>query len=324
MKISLLATIIFSMQVLAYRPTVESLFRNGSNGDIGQNSVVANFVLKKKEVQAQDSSEMFKAQPSEFSFKLIFGNEKKAPKLVQASYLGMTITPKKMFEVNYYPVVSESGLRLGDEDLEKSFFYSLMLSLINNQGQMMVKFLKKIGVEIQSNTERVDKEQLYYLGQYMKFLKEATEEEPGKNPLEPESSDAREKIKEVMKRPFLTPSPMVKRVKEGQEFYWEIKTDKVFARFSHDDHKLLELEVKTEQGILSAKCFNYILYGKEMQFPEMLLLKDLKGDEYILNMKKMTNFQDTPENYIKRITTYKDHISENELQRPEVLPSFTL
>ena len=67
---------------------------------------------------------------------------------------------------------------------------------------------------------------------------------------------------------------MVKRVKEGQEFYWELKTDRVFARFSHDDHKLLELEVKTEQGILSAKCFNYILYGKEMQFPEMILLSD--------------------------------------------------
>ena len=324
MKFGFLITIFFSLNAMSYRPTVESLFRNGSNGDIGQNSVVANFVLKKKEIEVDSSDEMLKEQPKEFSYKFIFGNEKKNPKLVQASYLGPTITPQKMFEVDYYPSVSATGLRLGDEDYEKNFFYSLMLSLVNNQGQMMVNFLKKVGVDVKSNTERVDKEQLYYLGQYMKYLKEATEEEPGKNPLEPESPEAQEKIKEVMQRPFLTPSPLVKRVKEGQDFYWELKTDKAYARFSHDDHKLLELEVRTPQGVLSAKCFNYILYGNEMQFPEMVLIKDLSGDEYILNMKKMTNFQDSPENFIKRITTYKKHISENEMEKPQVSPSLIL
>ncbi len=58
--------------------------------------------------------------------------------------------------------------------------------------------------------------------------------------------------------------------------------------------------MKTPQGSMSVKCFNYILYGHDMQFPELVILKDLAGDEYLLNMKKVTNFTDTPEKFTKK------------------------
>jgi len=324
MKFIAMGILLFTANSFAYKPTVESLFRNGSNGEIGQNTVVANFLLKRKVTEAQSSDETLKSLPNEFSYKLIFGNEKKRPKMVQVNYAGPTISSSKMIDVSYYPAVSFSGLRLKNEDVEKKFFYSLMLSLVNNQGYLMVELLKDIGVGVQSNRERIDKEQLYYLGQYMNYLKTDTEEENKENPLAPENPEAQEKLKEIFKRPFLTPSSLVKRVKEGNEFFWEIRTDKIFARFSHDDHKLLEVELKTENGIINAKCFNYILYGKEMQFPEMVLLKDLNGDEYILNMKKVTNFTDQADNFIKRITEYKKSLQENETEKPILRLSFTL
>ncbi len=64
-----------------------------------------------------------------------------------------------------------STMRLTNEDAEKKFFYSLLASLVNNNGDMMIEFLKDMGAPVRKNSELIDKEQLYYLGKYVKYLK---------------------------------------------------------------------------------------------------------------------------------------------------------
>lgn len=315
-----------SMAANAYKPTVESLFRNGSNGEIGQNTVLANFILKKKLSQAELENQTIKEIPMVFSYKMLFSNEKENAKLVQTSYLGEGSHERDLIEADYFPVLNYTALRLGEEDVEKKFFYSLMASLVNNQGRLMIQFLNDIGVPALTNQESVDKEQLYFLGQYVAYLKSLEKEEgaEAENPLEPTDPEAAQKIKEVFKRPFLTPSPYVKRTKEGSDFFWVIKAENVFAKFSHDDHKLLEMSVKTPNGMIEVKCFNYILYGQEMQFPELVLLKDLNGDEHMLNMKKISSFSDSQERFLNRYGDYKKVLQESPDKEPIIKPPFIL
>lgn len=321
-----LLLLLMSMAANAYKPTVESLFRNGSNGEIGQNTVLANFILKKKISQAEQENKTFKEIPVVFSYKMLFSNEKENPKLVQVGYLGEGSHERNMIQADYFPALNFTALRLGEEDFEKKFFYSLVASLINNQGRLMTRFLNDVGVPVLNNQESGDKEQLYYLGQYVSYLKSLDKEENGgaENPLEPTDPEAAQKIKEVFKRPFLTPSPYVKRIKEGTDFFWTIEAENVFAKFSHDDHKLLEMSVKTPNGKIEVQCFNYILYGQEMQFPELVLLKDLNGDEYMLNMRKISSFSDSQERFLKRFGDYKKALQESQEKEPIIKPPFVL
>lgn len=324
MKLIAIALLINSLAAFAYKPTVESLFRNGSNGEIGSNTAMATFVLKQKikdsekeqasspEALGAESSEADIKVPSIFTYKTLISNEGDTPKLVQVRYLGSIASGAAMNDVRYIPQMTFQGMRLGSEQLEKKFFYSLLSTLVNNRGDLMINFLRDIGVEVQSNMDRVDKEQLYHLGKYVEYLKldeEARAEQ--ENPLEPSDKDEAEKMAEIFKRPFLTPSPYVKRMKEGQEFFWVVEGEKVYAKFSHDDHKLLEMRVSTESGDISVKCFNYILYGQDIQFPELVLLKDLSGAEYMLNMKKISNFADTSEKFTKRLGNYQEALTKN-------------
>lgn len=324
MKLVSFVLLFCSVQAFAYRPTVESLFRNGSNGDIGQNTVMATFVLKRKEKPA-DTSDTIKELPSVTTFRMLISNDTSPSKLVQVAYNGEIASSETINSVRYFPRFSLSSMRLGSEDAEKKFFYSLLGSLINNQGDLMVRFLNDMGVSIQPNRERVDKEQLYYLGKYVKYLKLDDAARSGQeNPMEPTDPETSEKLREIFKRPFLTPSPYVKRVKEGSEFFWVLESDKVLAKFSHDDHKLLEMVVKTDNGNISVKCLNYILYGQDMQFPELVLLKDLAGDEYLLNMKKITHFSDSPERFSSRLGDYNKALEKAQSTENQLKPSFTL
>lgn len=317
----------------AYTPTVESLFRNGSNGDIGQNTVSATFVLQKKETapnekspeEAEENPSLIKKAPSVFTYKILFSNFAEKSSMVQVVYEGAVASAKSMSEAAYYPRVDFASLRLGKEQEEKKFFYALMASLLNNDGSLMVSFLNDIGAPVKFNTDRADREQLYYLDKYVKYLKlEDDEREEKENPLEPKDPETAQKIQEVFKRPFLTASPYVKRVKEGDDFYWIVETEQAMAKFSHDDHKLLEMKVKTDNGTMSAKCFNYILFGQDMQFPELLVVKDLAGTEHLLTMRKISAFSDTSERFIERVGDFKKSLNEEQKREFESKPSLTL
>lgn len=325
-KLILLAIFLGALNVQAYTPSLESLFRNGSNGAIGQNTSMAVFVLKKKQKGVEEADpEVKQSLTMEFTYKMLFSNENKNSSLVQVRYVGNDANAKAMSDVRYFPNLNFSTLRLTNEDSEKKFFYALLSSLVNNDGKVMIEFLKDLGASVKRNSELVDKEQLYYLGKYVKYLKLEDEAREGQeNPMEPKDADSAKKLEEVFKRPFLTKSNFIKRSKEGSDFFWIAESDQFYAKFSHDNHKLLEMKVKTAQGDISVKCFNYILYGQDMQFPELVILKDLAGDEYLLNMKKVTNFTDTMDNFTKRVGNYKEDLEQSLNKESPLRPSFAL
>lgn len=324
---------LFTFGAWGYTPTLESLMRNGANPDLDGQTVLAEFSLERIEKELNDDGDgqshdqhsqgMIVNEYQPHYFKMLFSNEQSRPRFVQVRYEGLSASDARMKSVDYIPGMGFSTMKFKAEEIEKKFFYSLMLSLVNNQSYMMVSLLKEMGIENVANREKVNEQQRYYLQSYINFLKRGDGEDPElANPLKPADTELAEKVDQVMKMPFLRPSKDMQRVKVGKKFFWQFEKEGLRAVYSHDNHRLLSLELKTEWGKLAVECDRYILFGKGMEFPEEIRLTDLSGAKYRVKMSKLTNFTDKGDNFMARIKRYRDKLPSD--RKDTVNKVFTL
>ena len=80
-----IGSIIFSTTAFSYTPTVESLFRNGNNVDVGSNTIVGTLKIERKIKPEQ--MELLKEFPIRSAVKVLFGNEREdRSKFIQIDY----------------------------------------------------------------------------------------------------------------------------------------------------------------------------------------------------------------------------------------------
>lgn len=313
MKLFLILLTLHTM-AFAYIPTIESLFRNGDNDTVDGHTISANFVLTRKNVLEQGEKTL-QEMPSVFAYKLLFNNSKERTQLVQVSYSGNVISTSNMFDLKYFPQLTFNGLKLSGEDFEKKMFYSLMNSLVNNQGDLMIDFLNSVGLAALRNTEKVNRDQIQLIGRYINYLKQKKENPEAEldNPLEPVTPEAKEKVREILKSPFLTTSNYVKRIKEGDDIYFQLKNENVDIKFDGQKHELISMKIETNMGTMEVRCFNYVVFttiSKTLKFPQLILLKDLQGNEFELKMQKLRATSDSLDVFLKRLQNYKDDLKK--------------
>lgn len=316
---SLIALMLFNICSYAYTPTVESLFRNGDNDNVDGHTISANFVLTRKnsveQVENQDGENTLQELPSVFAYKMLFNNTKNNLQLVQISYNGNIISKSSMFDLKYFPQLNFGALKLTGEDVEKRLFYSLMNSLVNNQGNLMIDFLNTVGLSALKNVERVNRDQVQLIGRYINYLKQKKDEPDVEieNPLDPLTPEAKEKVNEIIKSPFLTNSPYVRRVKEGGKIFFLVENENVKIKFDGQKHELINIFIKTSAGEVEVKCFNYVVFtkiNKTLKFPQLILLKDLQGNEYELKMEKLRAVNENLDKFLKRLKRYKEDMQK--------------
>jgi hypothetical protein len=322
--------IILSNIVFAYTPTIESLFRNGDNDTVIDATVSANFVISRQN-NLEQSSETLQELPAIYSYKFVFNNEEKKPsQFIQLTYNGNVISSSSLLDLKYFPQMTFNSLKLSGEDVEKKLFYSLMHSLINNDGSLMIEFLNSIGLSALKNTERVNRDQIQLISKYINFLKRKKEDPENtelKNPLEPEDPEERKLVREIMKKPFLTRSPYIERVMQDKKIYYAIRSETVEIMFGAENHELVSLKVKTEQGEVEANLYNYLVYStinRKLKFPQLILLKDLQGNEYKLEMKKLRAYNENLDSFLKRLNQYRKDMNKGLDQETLGKSSFTL
>jgi len=315
----LLIALFILTNTFAYTPTIESLFRNGDNDTVDGYTISANFVMTRKTSVLQ-SSETLKELPSVYSYKLVFNNDVKKPsQFIQLAYSGNVISSSSLFDLKYFPQMTFNSLKLSAEDNEKKLFYSLIHSLVNNNGALMIDFLNSVGLSALKNTERVNREQIQLISKYISYLKQK-KNDPDleiENPLEPSNPEEKNLVREILKKPFLTNSPYVKRTRENNKVYYSINSEGVEIKFDAEKHELLSIKIKTSNGTLEAKCFNYLVYStvnRKLKFPQLILLRDFEGNEYELEMKKLRAVSENLDGFIKRLQKYKKDV-ENGLNQ---------
>lgn len=306
-----------SFNTLAYVPSVESLFRNGNNEEIGNNTVVANFEVNRK--LKEETASVIKDQPLKSAYKILIGNENEdRPRFIQLDYRDGILSDETLNKVNYRNTFSLKGLSLNSEQDEVKLFYSIMGSLLTNNSSLMMEFLDEINSKIKRNKSLINQEQLSLLNSYRYYLKEKKEDENSdeNNPLKPTAEEQRKKVKELLNRGFLVESPFVKRVFENNKFYWDVTNDKIMARFDSETHQLKRLAIATVKGKIEIDCHNYILFGGGLEFPETIYFKDYSGQLFEVKMKKIISFKDNTSSFNKRLSDYEKEArqSDNKVQ----------
>lgn len=313
----------------AYQPTLESLLRNGSNPDIGNNTVLANLIVKDLSVDNKLNANSEITLTDKHAIKLhIFNEKENDPILTRIYYKAGLINQNSLLNYKEGKLYNLKRTIGTNENLDAEVFYGLMSYLLNNEGLPLIEALKKVRPTLKQNNELIDPEKIDLLAKYKNYLvqvKEAEEEQEVEleNPLSPKEDEAKLKVKEVMKRSFLVKDQEVKRVKKGKDFIWVVDGENLYMEFDKN-HYLREVKLMTTLGEIQIVLGKYGIWGAQMQFPEFIMFKTSDQRWYEIKPAKVTMFKDNLDLYKRRLKKYDKAIEENKLTDPQIRPAFML
>lgn len=322
----LFITLFSITQLYAYTPTVESLFRNGNNIDIGSNTIIANLKIRKKSKPADslETNSMMSVGFPEQLVKFYISNEnEKEPKLVQVNFSGTHVKDEEITSVIYRPNYELGKMGFHDENILGKMFYSIMSSVLNNDGKMLVLFLQEQGVPVKLNADLINREKLHLLKRYSEYLKLSETDENLKNPLKSDDSEKQAEIDNLMRSPFYHPSPFVTKVRDGDEFNWLIKSSNFEAKVSDETRQIKYIKFNSSYGELKFLFDSYLISGSNFEVPKRITVFDGNRDVFEVEITRIQVVDDKNGSYERRFKEFLESKNRNNLQRP-VKPSFLL
>jgi hypothetical protein len=325
MKLIFVFLICFGNYAFAYTPSLESLLRNGNNIDIGTNTVLANISIVEIDPENNLAIKTDDIVKKETIKLLILNENEERPKLCQVNYKGGVMSDVSLINYQERDFKKLNQVIRNDENVDGQFFYATLSMLLNNDGSMLIDYLKKYNLKVQKNTELINNDKFKLLKNYKSYLIAARDEEEGnlENPLKPQTDEKKARVSEIKASNFLRADGIIKKVKIEDEFFWIIDNDGLYARFGND-HRLRELRVKTTMGEVELVLGKFVIHGSQIEFPEFIWLKNVNGKKYEIKATKVSMFQDTRENHSRRLKRYSKSAEKNKLTIPEVKLDFVL
>ncbi len=324
-------------KAFGYFPSPESLFRNASNPEISQNAVVANFEIEKvsgvvgqglQAVYGAEEIELDKsARNPKLYLKLVYSfNKGRATKLTQLIYRSKSFASSSLILLKTLPSFGNLILRGGVEDIEKGLIYSVLNSLLLNDGKMMLDFLRKQGIDLPPNSQLVNKEKLALLVNIQKYYQKIKYnpalKESLPSPLKPPQYQKRQEVQKLLTANFFNQDPSVKLLRKGSDFFWMIQKPRFQSFHTNDDRKLVSIELTSRAGKLELYCQNFRAFDGAYQFPQVMYFKDLKGQFFKISMISMDYFNESPQSESKRLTKYRQALAKNSRASHVAIPSF--
>ena len=112
-----------------------------------------------------------------------------------------------------------------------------------------------------------------------------------------------------MKQSFYMPDPLVKRVKKGRFFHWQVDTEDIFVRFT-ETNLLREMRFKTANGEYHILCGTYKTYKSGVRFPSKITFTTPQKSMYEITAKNVYIIDDKPERFHKRLLRYQKYKAE--------------
>lgn len=309
-----------------YSPSVESLFRNASNEEVGEKTVIANLIFEKK-LNENENLQSSNQVSNKFYTKIIFGNfDKNTKKFIQLNFIKDSFALDDIAKVVYRNNANVNNLGLTGENIEGQLVYSVLSSLLNNNGRWLVSTLNKIGSDVKLNNALVNEQKIELLKKYQNYLNRVSKDDSSDeaNPLQDTNPEIQSEINQILKQPFYFKSLKVVQFKEKNKFYWQID-DQIFnARFEHESRQIKYLKVKTTLGEMEFYFKDFILHNSKNLFPKEILIKDFTGNEYSVTLAKLLVIEDNSDQFRTRIDKYDENVKKNP---PVILtnkPSFML
>ena len=322
-----LITLIVSSQAFAYVPTIESLFRHGSNADVTSSGVSFRLALKKivpgEEGKAPSSIEL---KPEDYFKIFLMKASGDNLKIAQARYSDNTFSETSLSHKIYFSAFSPHTLRPSVEQMEKGVFFALINSLVYNNGSHIVNYLKTLGVPVKLNDDLINREKIDYLASYKRYLVTINQNKSSKktesNPLRPEDAATKDRVEAVMNESMYVDTKQVRLVKEEGEMAWFAEAGPFSAVFSYNTRDLMKLVLKSAAGEIEILCRNYGLLNGTHRFPRTMLIRDFSGDNYEVEVTDFRHYIERDDDMVRRLKKWDSILKGNESASPR--PDFLL
>lgn len=320
----LLCLLFIAQSSWGYVPTVESLFRNGSNPDITGNVAILNFKISKMDPSGiiQDTSSFTKENYQVHYVK--FNDE--VYKLNQFKFSGDGFNEKDIIHHAYYPNYNAFSFANQPNAVDKSFFYGILNSLVLQDGSFLVNYLKSLGLPLKLNKEIINREKIQYLAQYKQYLVTINQDREARktleNPLRPSDPAKREKVDSVMNESMYVDTQQVKLSKDSGEMSWKVSVGGFDASVSYNKRHLQKIVFKTQSGEVEFLFKDYGLVNANHVLPKQILIRDVHGDNYQIEIVNLRYTNITENAYLKKLKEWDKTARE---QSVEILrPGFML
>ena len=220
---------------------VESLFRNGSNKNVDQETTV----LRLRIQEFRGENPLSELGPSEIKafdryYKFIFNRDKRERfELLQMEYTDSKTKHSSVTRLYENKSLLKYFVKKKNVDSEKDIFWGVVTSLVLNRSDIISAFLKKTNEDYRENRAVINRERKTLYDSYKRYLQTIRDEPELKgkfvSPLNPIERGEKKKVKKLLQRPFYMPSQKISLVKEGGEFYVLVKLEKVRAKFTNND-----------------------------------------------------------------------------------------
>jgi hypothetical protein len=331
MKRLVLVIILFSSVAYAYVPTVESLFRHGSNPDIVGNGVSITFSVRKvmaltKSTSGQESSLVNETRTIDY-YRMFFTRiGQDTMKVSQTRYDNNSFSESSLLEKVYYPNFTPLTIKPTPELVERGIFINLLKSLLFNDGGSLVTYLKALGVPVKLNSEIINREKVEFLASYKRYLVAINSNRAARkteiNPLRPEDPVAREKAETIMSEPMYVDMKQVKISREDGEMAWLVQSGPFEAVISYKMRDVQKVKYRGSLGEIEIICKDYWLANGTHSLPRTILIKDFKGETFQVEISNLRHFVEKEDDLAKRLKKWDELLRGKESLDPK--PPFLL
>ncbi len=330
-----LSFIINMTSVFAAIPTMEGLFRNGLNKDIGAELVILR--VKVEEMNNDQLMEKVKLEGNEDRLKELVEKEKMQPKflelvfsidgdnryrLIQNEYAANSYASKDLLRTEF--VTNVRNKVESSKSAEQQLLYSSLLMFVLNDSQPIVDYVKKYNKDFELNRDVMNVEKIDLLKKYQKYLTVVKEDkemaEELESPLNPADDAKRQQVSSIKNSRMYTPSKHVKLVRENGLFFWVVELENFTARFFNNSHFLDFLTMNMGEGNIELKCSEYILYDGRHTLPKYFIIKDTKDRLFKISMVKLNHYNKSSKSMSDRHKTFQEIATKNVGTSAQVMP----
>lgn len=321
-------TLITTNLAFASGPTVEGLFRNGSNPALVGDTVAMNIkfveqTLSVKQETAEGAEEVNSdeaPQTQESFYKVIFSMSSGQPlKALQVRYLYEAMEIDQVLSVKNFENLNATLAQ--ESSFERLLVYSFILMYGLNDSSGFSEFLKRYGRGYVTNKEMVNKEKINLYEKYKEHLRSESE---GPSPLEPETEQDKENVAKILSAPFYKGERNATLVRNGPEFLWEVNLDTFKAQFDHTNRKLMKINVATFEGEVEIDVGPYVAVNGEFELPTFILLRYDSGRSVKIYFSGYQDFNSRNKKFAERYTDYQKFQEQSQKrmgQSKDIIPA---
>lgn len=331
MKLSLSLLVLVSTTAFGFVPTVESLFRHGSNPDVTASGITLTLNVKrinqgeKSDNNVTDASLLTREREEDF-YKVFFTKKDNTVRVVQVRYSNGDYSDKSIEHKLYFPNFTSYTVRADWEQAEKGLFFGVLQSLALNDGAPLLKYLKSLEVPVKLNDEIINREKVELLANYKRYLivtgKDRNARKTEINPLKPDDREARERADNIMAQPMYVDTDQVKLGRDDGDISWIVNAGALEAVFSYKMRDLSKVKLKSPLGEMEMIFKDYWLANGSHSLPRFILIRSLSGEVYQVELTNLRHYIVKESDFIKQLNDWDQTLRGK--ASTEVRPPFML